>query len=263
MKINMVGGGFQHDICSSANNVNKHIEWLKDGSANVSMHIDDAIMEGWGNKDKTKYAWIAESSAINRVLIEKVKSNIDAINDEYELIFTHDKRLLTLSPKMRYAIPNACPWVKDFGIHPKTKLVSMIASYKNMCPGHRYRLEWINKLRGSVDLYGWEHNRLPTKDVGFKDYYFSITMENDNYPSIFTEKITDAFVMGTVPVFWGSPDISEFFNEKGIIRLTEDFKISDLTPELYHSKMEYIKENYERALQIPTAEDYIYLNYLK
>ena len=263
MVINMVGGGFQHVDCSSAHNINKHVKWVKDGSSNVSIHIDWAILDGWGDKSKKKYAWIAESSAINVKLIEKVISSIGTINEEYELIFTHDKRLLDLSPKMRYAIPNACPWVKDIGIHSNSKLVSMIASSKNMCPGHSYRLGWVNKLRGKLDLYGSGHGYLPTKDAGFKDYYFSIAMENDNYPSIFTEKITDTFAMGTIPIFWGSPDISEFFNENGIIRLTEDFKVSDLSVDLYNSKFEYVKENFERALQLPTAEDFIYLNYLK
>lgn len=259
----MVGGGFQHEWCSSGFNSNKYVNWHKDNSADVSIHIDWALLDGWGDKSKKKYGWLAESSAIIPTLIEKFKENIDVMNEEYELIFTHDKRLLDLSPKMRFAIPNACPWVKDRGIHKKTKLLSMVGSTKNMCPGHRYRIEWINKLNGKIPIYGWGHNRIDTKDIALKDYFFSICMENDNYPSIFTEKITDAFVTGTIPIFWGSPDVSEFFNENGIIRMTDDFKISDLNEDLYFSKMEYMKENYELALQLPTAEDYIYLNYLK
>lgn len=263
MKINMVGGGFQHDVCSSANNKNKFVEWTKDGTSNVSIHIDWSIMEGFGDKNKKKYAWLAESSAIIEKLIETVKTNIDIINEEYDLIFTHDKRLLDLSPKMRFTIPNSCPWVKDVGIHNKNKLLSMIGSNKNMCNGHRYRLEWIKKLQSKIPIFGWGHNQIQTKDIGFKDYYYSICMENDNYPSIFTEKITDAFAMGTIPIFWGTPDIGDYFNTNGIITLTDDFDIDSLSIDLYYSKMEYIKENHQIALELPTAEDYIYLNYLK
>ena len=263
MKINMVGGGFQHVDCSSANNSNKYVQWVKDGSSDVSIHIDWSIMEGFGDKSKKKYAWLAESSAIIAKLIETVKTNIDVINEEYELIFTHDKRLLDLSPKMRFAIPNACPWVKDIGIHNKNKLLSMIGSNKNMCNGHRYRLEWIKKLQDKIPIFGWGHNQISTKDIGFKDYYYSICMENDNYPSIFTEKITDAFAMGTIPIFWGTPDIGEYFNPNGIITLTDDFDINTLSIDFYYSKMEYIRENHQIALELPTAEDYIYLNYLK
>ena len=38
--INMIEGGFQHDVCSSALNENEYVEWVKDGSANISVHID-------------------------------------------------------------------------------------------------------------------------------------------------------------------------------------------------------------------------------
>ena len=49
IKINMVGGGFQHDICSSALNTNKHIQWIRDkerpldSSAEISIYIDNQI----------------------------------------------------------------------------------------------------------------------------------------------------------------------------------------------------------------------------
>jgi len=69
--------------------------------------------------------------------------------------------------------------------------------------------------------------------------------------------------MGTIPIFWGTPDIGNYFNENGIIKLTDDFNISDLSVDLYHSKMDAILENYELSVNLPTAEDYIYLNYLK
>jgi hypothetical protein len=260
----MVGGGFQHEWCSSGFNENTHVKWVKDNSANVSIHIDWAILEGIGDKSKKKYAWLAESSAIIDKLIEKVKSNINVVNEEYELIFTHDKRLLGLSPKMRFVIPNARPWIKDKGVFKKNKMVSMIASSKNMCNGHRYRLSWLMKLRGTnVDIFGSGHNYIPTKDLGLRNYYFSFAMENDNYPSIFCEKITDCFVTGTIPIYWGTPDIGEFFNSDGIITLTDDFDLNTLNTDLYHSKLEAILENYEKAIELPTAEDYIYLTYLK
>ena len=34
-KINMIGGGFHHEICSSALNEPKYIEWVKNGSENI------------------------------------------------------------------------------------------------------------------------------------------------------------------------------------------------------------------------------------
>jgi hypothetical protein len=264
ININMVGGGFQHDICSSAHNKNKYVIWYKDNSANISIHIDNSILDDIGlNKNKKRYAWIAESSAINEKVINDIKSNLTKVLENYELIFTHDKRLLSLDDKFKFAIPNALPWVKDRRIFNKTKRVSMVASSKVMCEGHKYRHTWISRLKGKVDHYGWGFNTLPSKDYAMNDYMFSIAMENDNYPDIFTEKITDCFATGTIPVFWGTPDIDKRFNMDGIILLTEEFNINTLTAELYFSKNEAMLDNFERTKLLESAEDYIYLNYLK
>jgi len=35
-----------------------------------------------------------------------------------------------------------------------------------------------------------------------------------------------------------------------------------LTPDLYYSKMEFVKENFEKVLEMEVLEDYIYKNYL-
>jgi len=262
VKINMVGGGFQHDICSSHNNIPKYIEWDKRGGASISMHIDTGIQIPIDNT-KRNFAWILESSSIIPTLIKWITNNVEYMENNFELIFTHDERLLPLSNKMRRVICNAVPWVKDHKIYNKSKLLSMIGSSKTYCPGHIYRQQIIEKHRRQLDLFGWGHNQIEKKEDGLKDFYYSIAMENDNYSNIFTEKITDCFVTGTIPIFWGSPIIDKFFNEKGIIVLTNDFKVENLSIDLYHSKMEYILENFERAINIPTAEDYIYENFLK
>ena len=263
VKFNMVGGGFQHAYCSSGWSVPKRIEWVKGNhTADISIHIDNAIKQPT-NKMKRNYAWICESSSIIPHIIQWVKNNMSYMENNFELIFTHDVRLLSLSPKMKLILPNAVPWVKDYGVHKKSKLVSMIASLKKYCSGHLYRHTIIEKYGHLVDCYGTGHNRIENKEDGLNDYYFSIAMENDNYPNIFCEKITDCFATGTIPIFWGTPTIGEFFNDDGIIMLTDDFKIEDLSVELYHSKMDAILDNYERAINLSTAEDYIYEKYIK
>ena len=263
VKINMIGGGFQHEICSSAGNVPRYVEWDKGShSADISIHIDNAIRQPT-NKIKRNYAWICESSAIIPHIIQWVSQNMVYMENNYELIFTHDERLLSLSPKMRFILPNAVPWVSDYGVHKKTKLVSIIASLKKYCSGHLYRHTIIEKYGHLVDCYGSGHNRIENKEEGLNDYCFSIAMENDNYPHIFCEKITDCFATGTIPIFWGTPTIGDFFNKDGIIMLTDDFMVEDLSTDLYYSKMDAILNNYERAINLPTAEDYMYENHIK
>ena len=75
----------------------------------------------------------------------------------------------------------------------------------------------------------------------------------------------DCFVTGTIPIYWGTNSISKYFDERGIIFLDDSFNINDITEELYHSKLEYVKTNFDIAVreEYETLEDYIYLNYLK
>ena len=89
---------------------------------------------------------------------------------------------------------------------------------------------------------------------------FSVAIENGQYETYFTEKLLDCFATGTIPVYLGAPDIGEHFNKDGIIDLTEEFDVSE---EIYHSKMDAIKDNLERAKEMEVLEDYLYLRYLK
>jgi hypothetical protein len=130
-----------------------------------------------------------------------------------------------------------------------------------MVPGHRKRLEFVNKFRDQVDLYGRGFRDLSRKEDGMKDYMFSISVENAVYDTYFTEKLTDCFATGTIPVFYGCKGVTEYFNEDGIIFLDENFDVSILTEELYYTKMDAIQDNFERANNLPVAEDFIFEEY--
>ena len=262
VKINMIGGGFQHDICSSAGSVPKYVEWDKRGGADISIHIDYAIQQPV-DKTKKNYAWISESPAIVSSLNDWVPRNISYIENNFELIFTHDIRFLPLSNKIKLVIMSAIPWIKDRGIHKKNKLASMIASSKMMCSGHMYRQQILQKFRSQIDCFGNSYNPITKKEIGLNDYCFSIAMENDIHSNYFSEKISDCFATGTIPIYWGMPAIGKFFNDNGIILLLDDFKIGDVSTDLYYSKMEYILDNFERVNKLPIAEDYIFENYIK
>ena len=77
----------------------------------------------------------------------------------------------------------------------------------------------------------------PVKDKieFFKDYKFSISMENTEGDGYATEKIVDSFISGTIPIYYGSYVIEEYINPKSYtyIRGLEDIK----------EKIEYIKKN--------------------
>jgi hypothetical protein len=262
IKINMIGGGFQHDICSSHGSTPLYVEWVKDKSANISIHIDRGL---WLPVDKIKknYGWLHESSAIIKDLISWVHNNIPYLEENFECIFTHDRKILSLSDKFRFVPPNGAPWIKNHNLYKKTKLLSAIASTKNMCEGHAFRNSFIEKHSSSMDVYGRGRNYIVNKEGGLKDYAFSVAIMNANYFEYFTEIVTDCFSTGTIPIFWGTTAINRYFNEKGIIYIDNYFDIKNLSMDLYYSKIEAVKDNLLRVKDYPIEEDYIYLNIIK
>ena len=276
IKINMIGGGFQHDVCSSAMNQNKYVTWVKDKSANISIHIDNALGENVDPNTKN-YGWMAESSSVISNIVESAKVKLEEYRNKFELVFTHDKRIVEIDPSFyKFVIPNCLPWIRNKKIYEKSKNVSFIVSSKNFTNGHRYRLSVLQKYsNGEVDHFGrgftnelpWSVNFNGIEENGkiqaLKDYRFSFAFENDNYESIFCEKITDCFATGTIPIFWGTPDIGNYFDTEGIITYDENFDIQMLNEEYYLSKIRHIRNNFEICLNLDSSEDYIYLNYLK
>jgi hypothetical protein len=257
--------------CSSNRNLPKLIEWVSKDSneeCDYSIYVDNYIIdEGFKNPSTDKIGWLLESPQINKSTINYLVNNLEMVKEHYKYIFTCVDELLNLGAPFTYNISNATPWIlpQNRAIHPKTKLVSMIASTKGWLPGHQNRLNWVDKLKDKVDLFGTGRpHQLNDKEDGLKDYMFSVSIENDDSDMYFTEKLTDNFVMGTVPVYLGSRKVIEkYFDSNGVIFLEDDPTLSTLTPEKYKSMIPSIKKNFEIAMNLGTSEDDIWINYLK
>lgn len=263
-RFNLVGDTFTHRTgghtgYSVHGKVSKYIEWVKDHTIGETFYVDDTIPvafnDGIGGK---KYAWLLESKYIKPHINNDIRENYQRYLDTFDLIFTHDKKLLELDSKFKW-VPAQGFWIKEPKIYEKSKIISMIASNKRITEGQNLRVQWVEMLEGQVDLYGRGFNEIENKEDGLCDYMFSVVIENGFYESYFTEKILDCFASGTIPIYMGSPDIGEYFNSDGIINLSEEFDISD---EIYYNKMDAIKDNLERCKQYEVLEDFIFLNYL-
>ena len=195
----------------------------------------------------------------------------------FKYIFTCDERFINVDKELfKFTLPNALPWIQKKKIYKKNKLVSFIGSNKKMCKGHLYRQEMIKKYEHKVDHFGrgFKDKELPWltmhedveesgKIIGLKDYMFSFAMENTNHKFAFCEKTTDCFATGTIPVYWGGKGITKYFDKDGIIFLEELKSVDDLTEELYNSKMNSIKNNFEKLNNLLSAEDYFAVNHMR
>jgi hypothetical protein len=143
----------------------------------------------------------------------------------------------------------------------------MFASGKKVTIGHHVRHQIAEQLKGKIDIVGGAANTQrvgenkspwPDKSQFINDYRFQIVIENDKYETYFTEKITDCFATGTIPVYWGAPDIGKYFNVDGMIILDKELDISILTEEYYLSKIDAIKDNFERVQKMQGSDDILF-----
>jgi hypothetical protein len=217
------------------------------------------------DKSKINVAWFCESPFFmrpytNRLDIPSIKK---WLFETYRFIFCSDKEIIKKHPEVVYIPPHARPWVEHKEIFTKTKLVSIIASSKRESPGHQLRHNIISKYNSFLEVWGSGYHPISSKNEGLNDYMFSFAIENFQADGYFTEKITDCFSCGTIPIYWGDPSIGDYFLTEGIVFLDDDFDGSCLTKEFYESKRSFIKENFTRAINLPIPEDYVYLNYIK
>jgi len=265
--LNMIGGGFQHAFSSCGWDKPNYVVWNKDTFAgDVSVYIDEAIVSIRPRADKMNIAWFAESPFFLNQIINRLKKNpdtLDYVMNNFKYVFTSNKEILKEFPQFTYIIPTARPWVKEKKIFPKSKWASIIASNKTDAPGHQLRHMIIKQYGDAIDAYGRGYVPIEDKGEGLNDYLYSFAIENTQCDGYFTEKISDCFATGTIPIYWGDNTISEYFEQDGIIKLTDGFDPDILTPELYKNKKSVIEENYNRVINLPLPEDEIYLKYLK
>lgn len=205
------------------------------------------------DNSKINCGWIIEPPIING---ENHRDIVDVQNN-FKFIFTHIKDTVYKLKNGVY-IPHGGTWLReeDIAIHTKNKNCSFIFSNKNWNSYHRLRHRIFDRLKfdNRVDFFGsGSNNPIEYKIEGLKEYMFSIVVENSIEADYFTEKILDCFLSGTIPIYVGSKTTSNYFDNDGIIYFEGDEDLPSilekLNNDLYESKIESVKNNFELAKQ--------------
>lgn len=140
----------------------------------------------------------------------------------------------------------------------KTRDVSVICSDKAAAEGHRRRLTFVGRLTelAAVERFGRGFRELPDKWDGLAPFRYSVAVENSRHEHYWTEKIADCFLAGTVPIYWGAPDIADYFPRESMIVLdTQDPEEAariirtEATPEGYRRRLPALREAKRRVLE--------------
>jgi hypothetical protein len=105
-----------------------------------------------------------------------------------------------------------------------------------------------------VDVYGsYTGNRVTSKiDVATK-YRFMLCFENDLYPGYVTEKPLEAYMAGTVPVYWGDFGNDQCINRNAILNLKDFNSLEEFVSYVSNLSTDDYKEIYEQPFlkQVP------------
>ena len=136
----------------------------------------------------------------------------------------------------------------------KKNMASLIASNQNKLTGHKLRHEVVQHIKNNnfnVSVIGRGYRPFENKEDGLKSYRYSIVIENTSELDYFTEKVIDACLLETIPIYWGAPNISKYFDTRGFI-VCENIDqimqaIRTISIDDYNSKVEWIMKNKVKA----------------
>ncbi len=192
---------------------------------------------------------------------------------KYSKILTFDEDVLNACPNaVRYVYGTT--WIKP---HEYTSIstvkkqfkVSSITGVKGFTPGHQFRTHVYNRQKEIPIPHVCFKSRvgnLPTiennptlgesKAPLFETFQFSLVIENSRQKNYFTEKLVDCLLMKTIPIYYGCPNIGEYFDTSGWIILDSEnvdtafAKLSTLTPDWYKKHIVTIESNKQKALAV-------------
>jgi hypothetical protein len=85
--------------------------------------------------------------------------------------------------------------------------------YGGSCDGGvKHNVTKATRYKNNVQLSNWEDNRQL-----YQNFRFCLTMEHVNTPGYITEKILVAFWAGCIPIYWGTEEIFDIFNQEAFL----------------------------------------------
>jgi len=249
----------------NANVSPRGIVWQPNVVSSSLFFPDGSIKDVGAYAVMKKIAWLIEPPHLRP---ENYEAAIK-YQDRYDYIFTYDRKTLAqLDPKKRrfYVVGGSSIAFGKWGMYEKTKNVCMFFSGKDSTNGHRIRKAFVKRFGDRVDVFGaGVGHPVDSKFEILKDYRYCIVVESGQCDYYFTEKLIDPISVGTIPVYWGCPNVGKWFNEYGITPL--EWVLEDggfdywLTEERWKSLSDVRQSNFMQADQYAICEDWMYNTY--
>ncbi len=160
---------------------------------------------------------ILEPRAIHRKYMALTK----LFRQRFHRILTSDSLLLASAPNS-VMFPCGGSWVPQWQETDLTKhaMCSLIASSQKKQTGHKLRhdlVRWCRETGQDIDVMGRGYKPFVEKPEGLAPFRYSIVIENTREKGYFTEKLIDSLLCNTIPIYWGCPNIADFFDTEAMV----------------------------------------------
>lgn len=238
------------------------LEWVYDGSGKLDVFVDDYIKLNQHFKTaEHRIAILMEPRTIQPTVYEWIKQH----SDEFDIIFSHDEKILKL-PNAR--VMYFMNWYESFDEH-KTKNISMVCSDKQMCSEHKQRQQLADLLGDKVDHYGGY------KKSGWDSYYdcraeyrFEVVVDNNWTGYWISEKLANPLASKTIPIYLGGKHFPDDIDTNGIIIADSIDEIPELVDEVlanpiraYMDRQNAVERNYNIIRRYKIFEDWLFGEY--
>jgi hypothetical protein len=196
---------------------------------------------------------ISEEIIKNKNYFDKILSSFSEVLDSCdnsELFLYASCWILTDNKKNPISLKK--DYHNIFNLEKKFKL-SHVMSGKNFLPGHslRHQTKEMIKKNRSFELLFPDSIPGHLKYQLFEDSMFHIAIENTKNHNYISEKIVDCFMSYTVPIYWGTPNVVDYFNKDGIIFFETKDELEKILDNLsegdYIKRIDAVIENYKIA----------------
>lgn len=142
---------------------------------------------------------------------------------------------------------------------PKKKLMSVITSNKAFTKGHYERIKFVSQLKehygDMIDVFGRGFRSFDDKWDVLADYKYHVVIENSSSKYYWTEKLSDCYLAGCYPIYYGCTNAGDYFSEKsfsqidirdldGAIKIIDDLIENDV----YSKSVDAIIDSRQRVL---------------
>jgi hypothetical protein len=230
---------------------------------------------------------IPSSIDSNNIYIQVEPESIIRVKDYLIQNWRNFKYIITFNQDVLDKCPNAkeynygTVWITQpeystININSKQFRISTIVGNKFVTEGHILRQGLLTNEKSfpTIEFFVSNNNLTvknlfrkkkqlvgPSKFKTFQYFQYQVVIENSRQTNYFTEKLMDCLITKTIPIYWGCPNISKFFDTTGWIifdNLSDlKAKLTLLTPEYYSSYESVINSNFQKCFDYIKIDDNI------